>query len=201
MTRHQLVAFALGELSAAEAAAVQAHLLEHATDAQFVADVRRTVETMRRDDSTLPPPGVIAKAKAIFGSGHCPVERPSWLDQLSHVIAELVFNSRSQPALVGLRGPEDSLQLSYSAGTVEVDLQIESVTPGGRRWQIIGQVTTDEAPSATAVALIPRGARIPAAVAVSDAHGVFSLDAMPGTYELAIRLPDRVVLLPDIEIE
>jgi len=202
ITDEELVAYAADHLEPARAAAVAAHLAAAAEAAAAVARYRLAREVVRADALAEPPAAAVARAKAIFPRKPALSEL---LGGLRRVVAELTFDSRSgmAAALAGFRGGLSAYQVAFAGAGAEVDVQLEPPVDGGveARWQVLGQVTTDdEPPSATVYLTSPEAGDHAVAEAVADEHGVFGLAALPGRYDLLVRIDGTLIVLPDLEI-
>jgi hypothetical protein len=174
--------------------------------------------TVASDQSAQPPAHTLEAAKAIFDP--CAIRRRDarggldWTSSLRQIVATLVFDSRVQPALAGYRGGSSGFELGFASDAGEIDLQAEPIrderpTPGGAmRWRIIGQVspneeTGDQPMPEVGVALVKRDEAKPAHARAIDAdeHGVFTIQADAGHYDLHVRIGDAVVVIQDVRIE
>src|SRR5262245_48013749 len=137
-----LITYAAGELYGPEASAVEAWLAVNAAAAETVFRYRMVDESVRLDDGTEPPSQAAARARALFSRPG----RPTLAVQVGRLVARLIFDSRTQPVLAGLRGRGTSFHLTYdlsAAGagdSAELDLQAEPSTVSGRTWRVVGQV-------------------------------------------------------------
>ena len=215
--REMLLAYAAGELSVQDAGAVEEFLARDHEARQFVALYRSVLETVARDESVEPPLKSIQAAKAIFDASAVKWTagtRPTWIDSLRQLAATLVFDSRVQPALAGYRGGSGGFELGFVSDAGEIDLQAEpagddpALPRSTPRWRIIGQVSPNESSDeqsipAVAVALVNCQAMSAdeAHLADADDHGVFSIHAEPGCYDLHVRIGDTVVVIQDVRIE
>jgi anti-sigma factor RsiW len=207
MDYQKLISYAAGDLAGPDAADVEAWLARDPAAAQTVARFRLLRESLLRDEC--PPADAVERAKAIF---HPAAARPAppaplaWAQDLVRIVAQLVFDSRAQPALAGLRGGGSGFQLTYdlSSGAgggepAELDLQAEPA-PAARSWRVVGQVTGRFRDDAMRVDVCRAGS--PAAIQTvrSDGRGMFVLSVEPGTYDLHLRLPGRVTVVPGIRM-
>ena len=199
-TTEMLIAYAAGELDADVAAQVEAIVAESPADAARLARIRRTLATMRSDDNVAPPREAVARAKALFRRQPA-AAHANWWQQIERVVASLIYDSRAQPALAGYRGVGDAVQLSYESEIADIDLEL---SPGGAEkdavWTVMGQVATRDPAAIVAVVLVSRsqgGAQIEIK---PDEHGLFTLRADSGEYDLFIRVADKVVALPNLRL-
>ena len=74
-------------------------------------------ETLGRDDSQAPPADVLAQVKALFADRRV-ATAPGLIETAARVIAELVYDSRPQVALAGVRGAATAYQLAFESERV-----------------------------------------------------------------------------------
>lgn len=193
----ELLAYAANELDATRMSEVRQHLASNTTDAGVVREIERTLGVMRGDDSVAPPEAVMARARALFHKA-VRVNAPTLTEKLRRIVAQLTFDNRRQPALAGYRSVAQAIVLSFAVDGVEVDLQIE---PPAKReadqWRMMGQVNADRLPAGIALRDAQTGTVV--REAVSETHGGFRFAAPAGKYEIAIRIGDDEVVLPDVE--
>lgn len=200
-TREQLVAFAAGELNAAEAEWIASCLSSDAEAAREVSMLQAIISTMRADRSTPAPVDSVAHAKSVFRP-HAAAAGESWWRRATRAVAELVFDSRTQPALAGFRsGGGAGFQLEFETESARVDLQFEPRDEDRKSWNVIGQVTTQASDPMAQVAVLSVGRSSPVHEANADEGGVFAFEVMRGEYEFCVRVQNRVLVLPDIRVE
>lgn len=198
----KLLALAVGELSSAEAQATERQAAALPEAARILAHLRTTLSAMRGDDSVAPPAAVVARVKALFAKLAAPQERTRWLERVEQAVAALIYDSRTQPALAGYRSAADGFQLSFESESADVDVEVAPLPePPGDRWRIMGQVSTHGDSPQVAIALARSGTFTPVAETVADEHGVFTLSAASGEYDVFLCVSGRVVILPKIAIE
>ncbi|MHC4100930.1 MAG: anti-sigma factor family protein [Planctomycetota bacterium] len=200
----QLIAFAAGELADEQAAQVEASLARHPEAVETVARYQMAQTTLQADDGADPPPEAVARAKAIFEARRDSAGEPSLGDRVGQLIARLIYDSRAEPALAGVRGAVTGFQLAYEMpeSGAQLDLQAD-VDEGGadtRRWRLVGQVSSPEALPAPRVTLCRAGSLTPICTVDADERGVFVVRTEPGTYDLHIHLPGGVTTVPDIRM-
>jgi len=211
MVRHpisdeRIIAFAAGELNDVEVAAVAAHVAGCAACTATAARYRGARSTLRGDASVDPPASVVARAKRLYRPPR-PATPADPFATLRRVLARWTFDSRPglELALGGMRGATPGYRLGFEDETAAVDLLIEPPAVGAAdQWRIVGHV--DAAPdqprptgSQERVAVAVRNAAVTVATD-ADEHGAFSLLAPTGRYDLLVRLPDHVLVLPDVAI-
>jgi hypothetical protein len=200
ITYDMLIAYAAGELTEDEAGRIKVHLICSPEDTARVERMRATIQTLRTDDSVAPPGDALARDKAVFSPPEAK-SLPSWLELLERVVAKLVFDSRSQEALVGVRGADDGLQLAYESEVAEVDLEaLPSAAGRLDGWTIMGQISPHQPTAEVFVALVSHSDQVLLGETRPDPHGVFKLHVDTGVYDLAIRVSDRVLVLQEITL-
>ncbi len=201
----QLLSYAAGEVSAAEAAELEAALRGQPALSATVARMRAAIELMRTDDSQAPSAAALERARRIFAPRAAGAA--NWLSDLKQTLATLLFDSRQQPALAGFRGEFDRVQLAYDCPTMEVELEIEPAVESGGEGRVMGQLTPKSAGDLSAeplsglrLLLVAGDTHDVLTQCTPDEHGVFELAAPAGSYELVIRSGDEAIVLPDLEI-
>ncbi len=207
MTRHRipydmLIAYAAGDLTGADADRVQELLAGDPKAAQTVARFRMARETLQADDGVEPPVEAVASARAIFQTA----PRPSLTERAVQLVGELIFDSRAEPALAGLRGQATAFQTTWRLSPqdgLDLDLQAELVddAAGGERWRLVGQVVSREPTGSVRVDLCRAGSTAPIQSIESDQRGAFLLHVEPATYDLYLNLPLGVVVVPGIRMD
>ncbi len=196
VTFDQLVAYASGELSDAEAALVGAWLAPDA--ARNVELLREVIETLRSDDTQPATPSAIRRAVAALAA-----ERTGWIGAARQLLAQLIHDSRWQLAPGGYRGPAASgYQLSFDSSWGRVDVQVlEPSVPASRGYRVRGQVTAVPGASAGDAVLRQRDGDAVLASG-TDPFGRFMIEAEPGVYDLLIELDNgaRAIVAPGLEI-
>ena len=205
ITQLKLIAYAAGEVGGADAEQVQAHLERDADAAQTVRRYRLARETVLGDDGVDPPTEALERARSIFDPTVHAGDRQGLAESVGGLIAQLIFDSRAQPAPAGLRGQATSFQMTWRLAPesgMELDLQAElTEAPGGERWQVVGQVTARDPIGPLTVSLCHAGSSAAADSVDADDRGSFVLRAEPGPYDLHLHLPGgRHTVLPDIRL-
>ena len=197
-----LIAYAAGDLTPADVDRVQELLAGDPQAAETVARFRMARETLQADDGVEPPAEAVISAQAIFRSR----PRKSFIDRAADVVGELIFDSRAQPALAGLRGQATAFQTTWRLSPedgLDLDLQAELVddeATGGERWRLVGQVVSREPTGSVQVELCRAGSTAPIQSVDSDQRGAFMLHIESGTYDLYLKLPHGVVVVPGIRM-
>ncbi len=214
-----LLEYLEGALSEDERQAVDAHLAGLCPRcSRELARLRKILEAAGSDDSATPPPEVLQRAVAAYrdrrdagshrspGSHRLPVR----------ILAELLFDSRLNLADAPVRGARPSRQVLYSAGDVDIDLQItpehtsvserssEERIPRSENMlsSLVGQVLENEQNTDTAQAFISlEGGQGWLQSAETDDHGQFAFRQVPpGTYDLVFNFERREVAIEGLEL-
>lgn len=195
----ELLAFGGDELEPTRAAAVAARVAASAEAAATVGRYRLARAVVRADAAEGPSAAAVARAKGIMPK-RSPVA--DLLSTLRRVVAEVTFDNRAggAAALAGFRGGMSAYQVAFAGGGAEVDLQLDPPAEAEQRWRLLGQVTTDDDAPATILLTMAAGGERPVAETTADEHGMFGLAALPGRYDLLVRVHEMLIVLPDLEI-
>ena len=183
-----------GRADEATAARVREHLADGCkTCQQQLARVAHTLDVLPELGRLPVPEQAMERARAIFRERFSMPERPS-------ILAQLVFDSRTNLALAGARGEESaSLQQHFRTDLHDIDLWQEATEE--KAWYLIGQVisTQDDTilqPDAVLLRL-PEGATQTARIEPREFH----FDAVPeGSYEMIVQLGEVDITLPDVQV-
>lgn len=202
ITIEQLIAYASGDLKGDEAAAVAAYVRQDPQARATVQAWRSAAATLRTDDTASPSEQAVSRAKALYTSRPAAAAAPrvSWLEIIDRVLATLVFDSRSQPAMAGFRGTAEVVRLSFTCELGDVDLEV--LPPDGAgdaRSRVIGQMSPTSQ-KADHVALCRQGTREVAADGPVLPDGTFELLVEPGVYDLLLHVAGRVLTVPSIDL-
>jgi len=161
--------------------------------------LRALVTTMRADRDVDPPAEWVRRAFALRSSEPLAIPRAkvaAWVSGLREEIARVLSDSRGVPgglALAGVRSVGGARRLRFEAGSVELDLQIET---GVGASIVTGQFVNTEprpAPIGHAAFLVVPGEEDPLE-GTTDRLGEFLVDAPEGVdLQLRLRVDDRVV--------
>ncbi len=205
ITHQQLIAFAAGEIQGADAEQVQAHIDRDADAARTVRCYRLARQTVLEDNGVDPPPEALERARSIFDPTIHGSDRQSLAECVGGLIAQLIFDSRAQPALAGLRGQATSFQMTWRLAPesgMELDLQAELTdVPGEERWQLVGQLTSRDPIGSLTVNLCHAGSIAAVYSVEADERGSFVLRVEPGPYDLHLHLPGGHTVVPNIRLE
>ncbi len=203
VTYQQLIAYAAGELPDTEVAQVEAHLARDPSAAETVARFRMARATIQGDDGTDPPPETVIRARGIYDLQSSAGPSPSLAEAVVQAIARLVFDSRAEPALAGLRGQATSFQLTYELfddAEMELDLHAE-LDDEADRWRLVGQIAAREPVGSLRVELCRTGSGSVVQAVEGDERGTFVLRVARGAYDLRLHTRTGVVVVPDIRME
>jgi len=178
--------FVRGLLPATTRDALARHITQCRTCAETVEWLRAVTAITAADGEYEPPPHVLRRARAVFA-----LERPRLIRALPRLVGMLMFDSLTQPAVAGVRGPAGaSRQAVFEAGDYAVDITVDQ--PGGPgRSMLVGQVMSRVAPVApiTAAPVLLTAGETVVARTVCDRFGEFLLE-----YDTRPRLQLHVVV-------
>ncbi|HSD85461.1 MAG TPA: hypothetical protein VLG46_16485 [Anaerolineae bacterium] len=192
-------------LSISEQEAVEAHLAEPCPmcqkNLQHAAELLATFA--QPDETVAPPEAVVERAVGAFPNrsqvvGAFP-SRPS-IVSLPRIIASLLFDNFKQAPLAAVRGAARSRQLLFTAGEMDIDLQITSER---HEATLLGQVLNNQP---TERALSPtvrlyRGGEV-IHTSAPDEQGQFAFRAVvPGVYDLGVMLAQQEIMLEGLELK
>jgi hypothetical protein len=193
----RLIDYCDGSLAEEEARVVATHL---ATGCRRCADDLRWYERVRSiaaadNYSIEPPPWVLKRALRLFEREP---GRSNAVDGLGRLVAALIFDSLSRPALSGLRlvGTNDR-QLLYRAGQYSIDLQIALANQSD--VDLTGQVLRANESRFESVAMLElelrREGEAVYSTLTNDAGG-FTMKAIArGEYELLIETREGTIIV------
>lgn len=197
-SRDTLLAYVLGELIPAERQNVRAAI---EADARVEAEYRAILRTAlaARVAQQAAPADTIRRAQTIGGKAPAivlPWKR--WLDQLEQIVAALIHDTRAPGALAGLRSAAIATQLTLAAGGVEVDLQLD---PGRIRgaYSILGAVSAPVDALPAPIALLDPAGNV-VVETITDEFGEFSLSFEGASFVLMLRVDERIVISPRVEL-
>ena len=202
-TIQELIKYARGIISpeSAEGRRIEA-TLETDDEARDVVRIARLARHgLPTDESDIPSSAMIEKAQAIFDPSRLPGTIGRWLAGIDRVIASLTFDSRVQPATAGLRGTAapSRIQLSYEAGDIDVEVQIERID--GETWRLMGQIDGDDSGAERTVAITAAGSPTDILQTITaDEHGMFSAEVATGNVDIHIQCGESAVTLPGIDL-
>lgn len=169
-------------------------LMEAVAEARADAlDLEVFEQALRADGLEEPPPWVLQRAFRIARQTR-ELPRPGLVRR---VVAQLLYDSRLQPAPKGVRGSDAvERRLLYQGEAVGVDLEIK------QHVALVGQILpeVEAAVEGVEVRLHQRDRRVIAST-LADADGQFSFEGVrPGEYDLTIRLSESQIEISGIEI-
>ena len=184
-----------GDVTADEAA----HVAGCALCAETVARYRLVAATLQNDDAPAPSHAALTRAKALF-SVQPRAEAPDILAPLRRIIAELVFDSGGMtPQLAGFRGGGDR-HLTFVVDAVQIDLRLQPPVDLEGSWHIHGQLDADDLLPVATVDLVLTREDLAVVRTETDEVGMFSLAAPAGRYDILVRLPDLIQVLPGLDL-
>ncbi len=196
-----LIAYVLGELDPTAAEAVRRQVDGPGGSAAMLARIRTLFDTMRADDSVLPPRAVVDRARDLIGAAptRAAASAAAWWARAIESAAALIFDSRAQTATAGFRGAAMGRQLSFRCEQAEIDLAVTEAAGGG--WTIMGQVDPAGGEMAGSVALVAPDAAEPDAVATLDATGRFRVQTRLPACDVRLLIGGTVVGLGTVSLE
>ena len=166
------------------------------------SECRKSLETWKavfeltsRDAAYEPPPGVLARARALF-AGYAREASPAGRIEL----ATLLFDSFESPLPAGVRNLERATRhLSYRAGTLFIDVRIEEDAASGTT-SLVGQlIESADSPSVSLSELpvILRRGRSKVAETTTNRFGEFSFQVDPAgrDSQIAISMADELTVV------
>jgi hypothetical protein len=170
--------FVRGVLPPSKRSALARHLSVCRTCSGTVEWLKAVTAITAADGAYEPPPHVLRRARALFA-----LERPRFIRSLPRLVGKLMFDSLTQPALAGVRGPAGaSRQAVFEAGDYAVDITVDQ-PPGTLRTMLVGQVMSRLAPNApiTAAPVLLTSGETVVARTVCDKFGefLFEYDTQP----------------------
>ncbi|HJZ71679.1 MAG TPA: hypothetical protein VKE51_08045 [Vicinamibacterales bacterium] len=166
--------------------ALARHIAVCPTCAGTVDWLRAVTAMAAADGQYEPPPHVLRRARAVFA-----LERPRLIRALPRLVGKLMFDSLTEPAMAGVRGPAAaSRQAVFEAGDYAVDITVDQAGGSGRAM-LVGQVMSRVAPIApiTAAPVLLTAGETVVARTVCDRFGEFLIE-----YETQPRLQLHVVV-------
>jgi hypothetical protein len=142
-----------------------------------------------------PPAWALANAENVFK-----LKKPGAVTIAKELVADLVFDSFSQPLPIGIRQRDlPSRQALYQAGNVQLDLKIEL---GEEQGLLIGQIVSDKRDvnvNGLNIEITQAGQVI--GKSTTNALGEFLFEDLPkGNYELQVVLSDTMLKLPPLSL-
>jgi hypothetical protein len=207
ITDDQLIEFAAGLLDSSNPGLrkrIEKHLQDNLDAAQLVHQVRAIKAVLGGDDSVAPTEAALRRAKAVFTPLPTSTAKRSWLEAVDRIVARLVFDSRVQPLAVRFVDAGSRFNLSYRAGEGEIDLQAErqaeTEAAPQERWTVMGQVSGVKDVAGLSVILTTEGRQEVVAETVTNPHGEFTLQAMAGSFDVHIAMPEGVAVLSNVQL-
>lgn len=195
-----LIRFELGELSVDEALEVGSRLHKEPELSGRLNSVRALLAVL--SGASLESPGASC-VRALER-----IARPDLLDRLAEALgrametlhAVLVYDTRVQPALAGLRGHAEAVHIAYEAEGVDAHLRVTPTEVATRR--LTGQVVPLSGGKAGGMAAIASLTDREASIRLIplDEGGLFTIELPIGRYALAARCGERDLDLGDLEI-
>lgn len=168
------------------------------TLARELRELRPTILRQQRAATVRPDPGF---ARALRARLTAPPDRVPFGERLRRVIATLVPPPAPRLALAGVRSAATGPQpRTYAAEDLQITVALAAAGESvALRGMLIGADGEDEEPAPRHVALL-QGERTVADAEI-DRFGAFILSGLSaGEYSLQLALPDRLVVVPSLEV-
>lgn len=181
-----------GRLAVDERNRASAHLSACPRCTAKLSRLESVLGLMRTDEAEDAPPQLVSRAVNLFRS-RATSKAPSLMQR---VVAALSFDSFQMSPAYGVRSGQAATarQLLYNAGEYDLDLRI---TETGEGWVVSGQVLGEEC----AGGKVELEGEQSAAQADLNDQCEFTLPVVPtGSYHLRLRLNDREVEIPQLEL-
>lgn len=198
----RLLAYAENALDSASRAEIDRRLGCEPDLRQELSSIRRLLEQLTPDLREGPSSDTCRHVESLL-SGRPEVEPTSWIQSLTRRFAEIIFDSRRQPAL-GLRrsGGSANGHLLFRLDDLMIDLHISPPPPAeGGPWTLLGQVSPIEPDARWEAALRRTQAPSDPQFAEVDSRGCFAFKCRPGLHQVLIRIGlDQVVSIDSLQI-
>jgi len=177
-----------------EVQSVESHLSTCSDCVELGQEVQHLNTRLHLESTFEPPADLVQWGISLFQPLLQPVEQVS--GTLRKIIASLVFDTYDEPLLAGVRRVgAPPRQLLFRAGSVDVDVKIESMEANDR-ITLVGQVLSNTAKffDNTPVKLESHG--IVRYRTITNLVGEFTFDEVPkDTYHLSVDLPEGQITL------
>jgi hypothetical protein len=199
----QATAYVLNQLPAEERRAFERAAADSPHVQAILEEVRGLLGDLEQLATPAPAAELIRRAEVLLRK---PPEADrsiaQWLDETARVVASLVFDSRRQPSLAGLRGPFEGGHLIFESPRGSVDVHLSPLrAEDPEQWIVRGQLALDEGRRDVDVALVRPGTAESVARSVTDERGHFRLESPSGRFDLLIALDASTLVLQDLDIE
>jgi hypothetical protein len=185
------------QLTEADRAALDEHLALPCPQCNAViARLGAVLQAATDDHSYAPPDGVLRRAFSVFR------KRSRISEQAGRYLpVRLLFDSRLQPSLAGVRGPLQNRQMLFRVGKIDIDLQIATDQDERKMiGQILGSEDARGGPSAF-VSLTGKGGEVVQG-AEADHLGQFAFRRIPsGKYDLVFDLQGQEIAITDLDLD
>ena len=131
--------------------------------------------------------------------------RPSMLQRLQVIMAELLHDTGGQMQVAGLRSGASSntRQVAFVSDVADLDLEI---TKTDSTFAVVGQVGMDDVPSGLDVSFVPadqdplNSDSDQTVTAPVDAQGYFQLQVEGGEWTISLKVDEAVILFPGVTL-
>lgn len=191
----RLVSLALGELDAAEAAALRARVDREPELRATFARLAAAAGFLRDEAGAAPSNEALRRAKRLLREA-----RPSALERLDdglrRLIAALDFDTRLTPAVAGIRGGAGTAQVAFSSDAADIDLEI--APSGDGLWRLVAQIDADE-DGDWEITVVDRATDV-AVQELLARDGAFRIELGAGTYTLRLRRDNLEIEVGPVQI-
>jgi hypothetical protein len=189
-----LINFMDGKCLPEDVQSLESHLSACSDCGELKQEVQNLATRLGEDSRFEPPTELVQWGISLFQPLLQPVENVA--GKLRKIIASLVFDTYDEPVLAGVRRVgAPPRQLLFRAGSVDVDVKIESMEANDR-ITLVGQVLSNTAKffDNTPVKLESHG--IVRYRTITNLVGEFTFDEVPkDTYHLSVDLPEGQITL------
>jgi hypothetical protein len=191
-TSESLIAYHQGRAARSERESIREHLAECPHCSRELQFIDRLTGTTHFGPSP-PDPWNILNASA----------REAIAGTARRIFAQPAPSTASHMAYGALRGANSAVQYAYHAENIQITIGVRQVAQRADRRVVVGMLEIDDAPAADTIpasaSLLHQNTII--RTTELDELGSFVLDDVtPGTYRLALRLPDREVIIETLTL-
>jgi hypothetical protein len=185
-----LVGLVKGDLATDQRAEVADHVAACSECAAKIGWLEHLLDLFHTDDSQSAPSSAITRIRSFFPA----TATRQAVDGLRRIMAVLVFDSARLMLASNMRsGPPVKRQLVFRAAELGLDIHVVSA---GSEWTISGQVLGSDEGGQVAL----RGQAATLQATLNDLSQFTLPPIASGTYTLIVRLKDRAIEIPTLEI-
>lgn len=183
-----------GRTASTETARIREHLAAGCTECtRELQWMGKTTRTLRDAGNVVVPASLLERSRALFRERFPAPQRSSWLPQL-------IFDSRQQVAMAGVRGAGSaSFQLIYRTDAFDIELWQDPLE--NEQWYVIGQVLSQQSDAEIVPVSVVLKSADNFAMTLTPNASEFHLPMVPaGTYQLTLGLPEGDLEISDLRI-